>query len=98
MAAGQQRLRLVQQLLTVRRREIVPRLAGAAFGDAHAAENGLLTARWRLGDGAALHLTANLSDQAIGPLTGTKGTTIWGVETGSSITPWSVSWRLEPRS
>ena len=40
----ERRLALVQELLAIRRREIVPRLAGAAFGDAHAADNGLLTA------------------------------------------------------
>ena len=42
------------QLLAIRRREIVPRLAGAAFGDAQAADNGLLTADWRMGDGTRL--------------------------------------------
>ena len=64
-ACGTQRLALVQDLLAIRRREIVPRLAGATFGDAHAADNGLLTASWRLGDGATLRLTANLSAGAI---------------------------------
>ena len=34
---GTKRLALVQELLAIRRREIVPRLAGAAFGEAHAA-------------------------------------------------------------
>jgi maltooligosyltrehalose trehalohydrolase len=97
-AAGKQRLTLVQQLLAVRRREIAPRLADAAFGAAQADEHGLLTARWRLGDGATLHLRANLSDQAIGQPAETAGTTIWGAETGRSIAPWSVCWRLEARS
>ena len=54
--------RWCRQLLAIRRREIVPRLAGAAFGEAHAADNGLLTASWRMGDGATLRLMANLSD------------------------------------
>ena len=52
--AAQRRLTLVQELLAIRRREIVPRLAGAAFGEAKAADNGLLTAHWRMGDGATL--------------------------------------------
>ena len=30
-----------------------------------AADNGLLTAHWRMGDGATLRLTANLSDKDI---------------------------------
>ena len=42
---GKKRLALVGDLLAIRRREIVPRLAGAAFGDAQAADDGLLTAR-----------------------------------------------------
>jgi maltooligosyltrehalose trehalohydrolase len=95
--AGRKRLALVQELLSVRRREIVPRLTGAAFGDADAADNGLLTANWRMGDGAALHLLANLSDQAVGHSTETAGTTIWGGDVGASIPPWSVFWRLEAR-
>ena len=56
-AAGRKRLALVRELLAIRRREIVPRLAGATFGDAHAADDGLLTAHWRMGDGATLSLT-----------------------------------------
>ena len=58
---GRRRLALVQELLAIRRREIVPRLAGATFGDAQAADNGLLTAHWRMGDGTTLSLIANLS-------------------------------------
>jgi maltooligosyltrehalose trehalohydrolase len=98
MAAGQKRLTLVQQLLAIRRREIAPRLADATFGAAQADEKGLLTARWRMGDGATLHLRANLSDQAIEQVTQTAGVTIWGGEAGDTITPWSVFWRLDPRS
>ncbi|MEA2829463.1 MAG: maltooligosyltrehalose trehalohydrolase [Bradyrhizobium sp.] len=96
--AGRKRLTLVQQLLAARRRDIVPRLAGAAFGDAHAADNGLVTANWRMGDGTTLRLMANLSNSVIahkpGELTGTP---IWGGESGEMMSPWSVSWRLEPR-
>ena len=65
---GRKRLALVQELLPIRQREIVPRLAGAAFGDAQAADNGLLTAIWRMGDGATLRLMANLSDQRRSPM------------------------------
>ena len=62
---ARKRLTLVRDLLKVRRQEIVPRLTGAAFGEAHAGDNRLLTADWRMGDGATLRLLANLSDQAI---------------------------------
>jgi malto-oligosyltrehalose trehalohydrolase len=96
--AGQKRLALVRQLLAIRRRQIMPRLAGAAFGDAHAADNGFLTASWRMGDGAALRLTANLSAGEIADKSGeTTGTPIWGAATGEMIPPWSVFWRLDAR-
>jgi maltooligosyltrehalose trehalohydrolase len=97
VAPGQTRLTLVQELLTIRRREIVPRLAGAAFGDAHAADNGLLTAHWRMGDGTTLHLLANLSEQAVAHQTATAGTKIWGGDTGASVPPWSVFWHIGAR-
>jgi maltooligosyltrehalose trehalohydrolase len=95
--AGRKRLALVQQLLSIRRREIAPRLAGAAFGEAHAADSGLLTANWRMGDGATLHLLANLSGHAAARPTEATGTPIWGGEAGETIPPWSVFWRLDAR-
>jgi maltooligosyltrehalose trehalohydrolase len=96
--AGRKRLALVRELLSIRAREIVPRLAGARFGEAHAADNGLLTATWRLGDGAALTLIANLSNAAIADKPGeTTGTAIWGGTPGDALSPLSVFWRLEAR-
>jgi maltooligosyltrehalose trehalohydrolase len=96
-AAGHKRLALVQQLLAIRTREIVPRLAGSTFGDAHASDNGLLTADWHLGDGATLKLIANLSTTAITCDHQPTGTRLWGSESGGPIPPWSVVWRLEAR-
>jgi maltooligosyltrehalose trehalohydrolase len=85
----------VQELLKIRRRQIIPRLAGAAFGGAHVADDRLLTANWRMGDGATLRLLANLSDQATSHTPGeSKGTLIWGSELGDSVPPWSVLWRI----
>ena len=93
--AARKRLTLVKDLLKIRRQQIVPRLAGAAFGEAHAASNGLLTANWRMGDGAMLRLAANLSDQAISqPSDGAGGTLIWGSELSDSAPPWSVRWHI----
>jgi maltooligosyltrehalose trehalohydrolase len=93
--AAQRRLAKVQELLAIRRREIVPRLVGAAFGEAKAASNGLLIADWRMGDGARLRLLANLSDREVAN-TGSdfRGTLIWGCELGDSVPPWSVHWRI----
>jgi maltooligosyltrehalose trehalohydrolase len=73
----------------------MPRLAGARFGEAHAADDGLLKASWRLGDGAALHLAANLSPREIAnTLTQMTGTPIWGGAPGGRLPPWSVFWRI----
>jgi maltooligosyltrehalose trehalohydrolase len=93
-----QRLTLVRDLLSVRRREILPRLAGARFGDASAKDNGLLSANWRMGDGASLYLLANLSDQDIAHKIGeVSGIRIWGGDAGNSVTPWSVYWHIGAR-
>ncbi|MGH6677721.1 MAG: malto-oligosyltrehalose trehalohydrolase [Bradyrhizobium sp.] len=94
-AAGQKRLSLVQRLLAVRHREITPRLSGATFGDAHANDEGLLTASWRMGDGASLSLLANLSSGKLGvDASQSRGTPIWGGEPGERLPPWSAFWRL----
>jgi malto-oligosyltrehalose trehalohydrolase len=93
--SGRQRLALVRELLSIRRRQIIPRLADARFGKADARDNGLLSAHWRMGDGATLHLLANLSDHALAYQVETPGTPIWGGEIGEQIPPWSVFWRLE---
>ena len=93
---GWKRHKLVQDLLTIRRREIVPRLAGAGFGGAHAANNGLLTAHWRMGDGATLSLFANLSDHDISDTSSDTpgGTLIWGSALGEGMPAWSVRWHI----
>ena len=96
--AGRQRLALVRDLLTVRRREIMPRLANAAFGEAHAADNGLLTASWQLGDGTGLLLRANLSTAEVTDNSRKESVVaICGGPPGDVLPPWSVFWCLEPR-
>jgi len=92
---GRRRLALVRELLAIRQREIAPRLAGAAFGEAHAADNGLLTASWKMGDDATLRLLTNLSASEIAcKRSETAATAIWGGEVGEAIPPWSVFWRI----
>jgi maltooligosyltrehalose trehalohydrolase len=92
---ARRRLARVQELLAIRRREIVPRLGSAAFGEAKAAANGLLKADWRMGDGATLRLLANLSDRETAHASHDfRGTLIWGSELGDSVPPWSVHWRI----
>ncbi|MET0876417.1 MAG: DUF3459 domain-containing protein, partial [Tardiphaga sp.] len=97
--SGQARLTLVRELLGLRKDYIIPRLKGARFGDAQAGENGILTAHWKLGDGATLHLLANLSDHAIaGEHRPWPGTRIWGGDVADVVVPWSVHWRMEEAS
>jgi maltooligosyltrehalose trehalohydrolase len=92
---GRKRLALVRELLRIRKQQIVPRLVGATFGKAQVADDGLLTADWRMGDGATLQLLANLSDRAISHAPGgPAGTLIWGSELGGSVPPWTVLWRI----
>ncbi|MCA1456529.1 malto-oligosyltrehalose trehalohydrolase [Bradyrhizobium sp. BRP22] len=91
---GRTRLALTSDLLAVRHREITPRLAGASFGGAHA-DDGLLTAHWRMGDGRLLSLTANLGDREIAaPKDQSAGTLIWGSALGTNIPAWSVCWHI----
>ena len=92
--AARRRLALVRDLLAIRRREIVPRLAGTAFGEAHATDNGLLTANWRMGGSATLHLLANLSEREIAHRAEPAGAPIWGGAIGEALPPWSVYWRI----
>jgi malto-oligosyltrehalose trehalohydrolase len=95
---GCQRLTLVQKLLSIRHREIIPRLAGARFGDATAPGNGLLSAQWRMGDGSTLRLFANLSGQDIpGIKSQDVGTKIWGSDLSDVIPPWAVYWHIGHR-
>jgi maltooligosyltrehalose trehalohydrolase len=92
---GAKRLALVRELLATRRREITPRLSGARFGEAGVADDGLLSATWRMGDGATLRLIANLSANEISPHAAhDSGTPIWGGVPGEQLPPWSVVWRI----
>jgi maltooligosyltrehalose trehalohydrolase len=59
-ALGASRFALYQNLLALRRTEIVPRLAGARALGAVAIGPAAVMARWRMGDGAILGLAVNL--------------------------------------
>ncbi|KIZ33828.1 DUF3459 domain-containing protein, partial [Rhodopseudomonas palustris] len=91
---GRRRLDLVTSLLAIRRRDIVPHLAAARFGQAMVQDNGLLRADWRLGNGAILQLVANLSDRSVTIDTPT-GTILWGEDLQTMLPPWGVQWRRE---
>jgi maltooligosyltrehalose trehalohydrolase len=94
MPSGRKRLALVRGLLMARRREIVPRLAGAKFAGARCDES-VVTADWSLAEGEMLRLLANLSDGHVaaprnfGPLR-----PIWGEVPAAMLPPWSVFWSI----
>jgi malto-oligosyltrehalose trehalohydrolase len=90
------RLALVRRLLEVRRSEIVPRLKGMPGGCAHAAcEGGRLVAQWRLGDGGALFLLANVTRETVSRGAPAKdGRPIWGGAPAEELAPWSVHWAI----
>jgi maltooligosyltrehalose trehalohydrolase len=90
------RLNLVTRLLTARHAHLSPRLAGGQQLNAHAEwDNGLLTARWLLGDGSTLILAANLTgDDRPRPSAALTGRSIWGGDMGARLPPWSVFWLL----
>ncbi len=91
------RLDFVRALLTVRRTEIIPHLAEAAFGNAAIGPDGLLIADWRLRNGRALTLIANLTyADARRPDGVAVARPIWGGDVPETIPPWSVFWAVGP--
>jgi maltooligosyltrehalose trehalohydrolase len=91
-----QRLAFVRALLQARREHVVPRLVGLTNADAAAEFTGdLLHARWRLADGASLHLLANLSaNEHDRPPDTDIGMPIWGGTPAASLPPWTVHWGI----
>jgi maltooligosyltrehalose trehalohydrolase len=89
-----QRLEQIRELLQVRRSEISPRLAGAAF-DACTIHGTVASASWRMGDGRRLRLVANLGAEKAPRPAKQRGRAIYGGEPQPELPPWSVFWSLE---
>jgi malto-oligosyltrehalose trehalohydrolase len=101
-------LRFHRDLLTLRRREIAPRLAdtGGSAAGFDMLDGRALRVRWRLGDGSLLLLTANLGDEPIGlaPEAREPATRRLHLEPPSAendlssgrLPPWAVLWSLLP--
>jgi maltooligosyltrehalose trehalohydrolase len=66
----------VQQLLALRRRLIVPRLAGSAGAGIFLCENGTLRVHWDLGSGR-LHMLAHFGEAPSEPVAATPGTGVY---------------------
>ena len=86
---------LYRHLLEVRRREIVPRLAGMAHGGIAAADAHVVRVEWTLGDRSRLRMAANLGPTESAPVPVPAGTVIYAtaaIEPGarSAFPPWSV--------
>ncbi len=95
-SSGRARLALVRNLLSIRRKEIMPQLADAAFGEAHVDGSNHLIARWRLGE-ETLTLQANLSAQTGNAVaTDPPGRVIWG-QRDDDLKPWGVVWMIGAR-
>jgi maltooligosyltrehalose trehalohydrolase len=63
--ASTERFALYQQLIALRKQEIVPRLEGTVSLGAEAIGPKAALARWRLGDGSCLTIVTNLGSDAV---------------------------------
>lgn len=64
-ATHQRWLALYQHLLSIRHRDIIPRLSGAQALGAEMLDEGAVTARWRMGDGSVLRIDLNLGERTV---------------------------------
>ena len=90
---------LYSRLLELRRRFIVPHLAGGKGGADFAVEGAGLAVDWILGDGSRLHLRANFSDAIWKSMPAAAGQPIFGAVAGaaaSTLAAWSALWTMEP--
>ena len=103
-ARHQRWLALHQQLLALRRQQVIPRLKG--MNSAHAVFQPLglrtLSVTWQLGDGSRLALLANLSNEPSDPFSLPPGIAIYrsenltaGILDAGHLPPWSVAWLLD---
>lgn len=86
----------IRRLLAIRRQEIVPRLPGMRGGAQYAVDATRLVVTWRLGDGSALTLIANLGPAATpAPVRSTAVRILWGRNANwATLPPWTVIWTL----
>ena len=97
-------LALHRELLALRRKAIVPRLAGMKSGGEFSVEDGVLRVRWTLGDGSRLHLLASFAANASKAVTLPPGEALYRShrfavnEAGQcALPPWSVMFAREQR-
>jgi maltooligosyltrehalose trehalohydrolase len=93
---------LYRELLKIRHREIVPRLKdiGGHSGSYQLLGEGAVSVQWTMGDGALLHLVANLTGQELrnfGRDIDPMSRWLWstGAIREDSLDPWGVIWRIK---
>jgi 1,4-alpha-glucan branching enzyme/maltooligosyltrehalose trehalohydrolase len=90
-------LRFHEELLAIRAREIVPRLASGVHGEGYEllAERAI-SVRWRFGDGSRLTLVANVGERAVNGAGETAGEPLYRLGDAPAGARWSVTWYLAP--
>ncbi len=100
---GRHWLARYEALLAVRHEQLAPRLAGARAGRWQRHGDGGLAVAWPLGDGATLHLLANLGREPLQGVSLPPGNGLFACHGTASAKPrlplpaWAVYWTLEPR-
>ncbi|MBC7953038.1 MAG: malto-oligosyltrehalose trehalohydrolase [Rhodospirillaceae bacterium] len=92
------RLREVRTLLSIRRRDLAPRLAGMAGGSTMVDMLGAraFKAQWRLGDGSTLTVIANFSAVPLPGIVPGNGRLLYSTYGGVGALPaWGVDWYLD---
>jgi len=90
-------LALYRELLRIRHRDIIPRLAGLAghAGRFEAIGAAAVRADWTLADSSRLTLLANLKSEPAGPAPPVPGRVIWIAEPEeTTLAAWQVIWSL----
>lgn len=90
---------LYRELLTIRRRELMPRLQHMSGNAARCVRLGerTFTAEYGLGDGSTLHLFANLGENSFAEAPQMRGRLLFATDTSNSAIagPWTVRWSLQ---
>jgi malto-oligosyltrehalose trehalohydrolase len=101
MSQHQKWLSYYRHLLTLRRREIIPRLQGtdSQKADLRLLNPKVLRASWVLGDGSRLTLVANLGDETAAGIERPSGSLFFETDLGlkdelisGAMSPWSAVW------
>jgi maltooligosyltrehalose trehalohydrolase len=100
-------LELYRELLSIRHREITPRVSGTAAEAWERLAPGAIAVRWRMGDGSRLSLIANLSNEAqrAEHARHLAGEVLYEIgwhdvqrSRADALPPWSVGWYLTQKA